>query len=103
MVELLILGALAFAAIVVFGVLASVFGMVMWLIFLPFRIIGWLFSAVAFLLAIPFVAVFGVIALLVFGGAMLMFLVPFFPIVLLVLGAVWLVRRNQRAAEAVAR
>ena len=102
-VELLILGALAFAAIVVFGVLASVFGMVLWLIFLPFRIIGWLFSAVAFVFALPFVAVFGVIALLVFGGAMLMFLVPFFPIVLLVLGAVWLVRRNQRAAAAVAR
>ena len=103
MVELLILGALAFSAIVVFGVLASVFGLVMWLIFLPFRIIGWLFSAVAFLFAIPFVAAFGVIALLVFGGAMLMFLVPFLPIVLLVLGAVWLVRRNQRAAAAVAR
>ena len=102
MVELLILGALAFAAIVVFGVLASVFGVVMWLIFLPFRIIGWLFHAIALLFALPFVAIFGVIAVLVFGAGMLMFLVPFFPIVLVALGAWWLVRRNQRSAATVA-
>ena len=103
MVELVVLLTLAFAAIVVFGVLASVFGMVLWLVLLPFRIIGWLLHGVAFLFALPFVAIFGVIALLVMGGAALMFLVPFFPILLIALGAVWLVRRNQRSAAAATR
>ena len=103
MVELRVLGTLAFAAVVVFGVLASVFGLVMWLIFLPFKILGWIFNGIALLLALPFVAVFGVIALLVVGGGMLMFLVPFFPIALIALGAWWLVRRNQRSVATAAR
>lgn len=103
MVELVVLGTLAFAAIVVFGVLASVFGLVMWLILLPFRIIGWLLHGAAFLLALPFVAIFGVIALLALGAGMLMFLIPLLPIALLALGAWWLVRRNQRSAATVTR
>ena len=103
MVELVVLGTLAFAAIVVFGVLASVFGLVMWLVFLPFRIIGWLVQGAAFLLALPFVAIFGVIAFLALGAGLLMFLVPLFPFVLIALGAWWLVRRNQRSAATVTR
>ena len=102
MVELLVLGTLAFAALVVFAVLASVFGLVMWLVLLPFRIIGWLFHGFALLLAIPFVAIFGVIAFLVFGAGMLMFLLPFLPFALLALGAWWLVRRSRRPAATVA-
>ena len=102
MVELLVLGTLAFAALVVFAVLASVFGLVMWLLFLPFRIIGWLFHGFALLLAIPFVAIFGVVAIVVFGAGMLMFLFPFLPFALLALGAWWLVRRTRRLAATVA-
>ena len=64
MVELVVLLTLAFAAVVVFGVLSSVFGMALWLIFLPFRILGWVFNAVVFLLALPFVAIFAVLGLL---------------------------------------
>jgi len=103
LVELLVLGALAFAAVAVFGVLASVFGLVMWLIFLPFRIMGWLFHGIALLFALPFVAIFGVIAMVVLGAGLLMFLIPFFPIALIALGAWWLVRRNQRSATTIAR
>ncbi len=103
MVELLVLGALAFAAVVVFGVLSSVFGLVIWVIFLPFRIVGWLFHGIALLFALPFVAFFGVIAALALGAGLLMFLIPLFPIALVALGAWWLVRRNQRSAAAVAR
>ncbi len=98
MVELLVLGTLAFAAFVAFAVLASVLGLVVWLVFLPFRIVGWLFHGFALLLALPFVALFGVIAVLVFGAGMLMFLLPFVPIALVALGAWWLVRRTQRSA-----
>ena len=101
--ELLVLGTLALVALFVFAVLASVFGLVVWLVFLPFRILGWLFKALAFLLAIPFVAVFGVIAFLVFGAGMLMFLLPFLPLALIALGAWWLVRRGQGSAATVTR
>ncbi len=100
MVELLVLGALAFAAVVVFGVLASVFGLVMWLVLLPFRILGWVFGGIALLFALPFVAIFGVIALVAVGGGLLMFLIPFFPIAMIALGAWWLVRRNRRSVAA---
>lgn len=103
MAEMVILAALAFTALVVFVVLASVFGLVMWLIFLPFRIIGWLFHGIALLFALPFAAFFGLIAALALGAGMLMFLIPLLPIALIALGAWWLVRRNRRSAAAVAR
>ncbi len=101
MVELLVLGALAFAAVVFFTVLASVFGLVLWLVFLPFRIVGWLLHGIGLLLALPFLAVFGVVAFVVAGAGFLMFLLPFLPIALIALGAVWLVRRNRRSAATV--
>jgi len=93
-VELL---AFAISAVVVLAVLASVFGMVLWLVFLPFRIFGWLLRGFALLVAIPFVAVFGVVAVAVLGIGALMFMLPFLPLALLALGAVWLVRRNRRS------
>jgi hypothetical protein len=101
-VEFLVLGSLALAAVVVFAVLASVFGLVMWLIFLPFRMLGWLLQGAAVLLALPFVAIFGVVAFVALGAGMLMFLLPFLPFALLALGAWWLVRRTRRSATTVA-
>jgi hypothetical protein len=98
--ELLVLAALAFAAVVVFGVLASVFSIVLGLIALPFRIIGWLLHGALALLAIPFLIVFAIVGVLVFGAGMLFMLVPALPIVALGFLAIWLVRRNQRHAAA---
>jgi len=98
--ELLVLAALAFAAIVVFGVLASVFSIVMGLIALPFRIVGWLLHGALALLAIPFLIVFAIVAVVVFGAGMLFMFVPALPIVALAFLAFWLVRRNQRHATA---
>ena len=99
--EFLTLGVLAFAAIVVVAVLASVFGMVMSLVFIPFQIAGWLFRGLGVLLALPLIAVFGVVALVVLGAGILMFLLPFVPIALLAWGAWWLVRRTRRSAATV--
>jgi len=96
--ELLVLAALAFAAVVVFGVLASVFSLVLGLIALPFRILGWLFHGALALLAIPFVILFAVLGAVVFGAGMLFIIVPAFPIIALAFLAWWLVRRNQRHA-----
>lgn len=101
MVELLVFGSLAFAAFVVLSVLASVFGLLAWLISLPFRILGWLFSGTLMLLAVPFVLVFVVLGLVVFSAGVLFFLLPALPIVLLAWGAWWLVKRNQRSAATV--
>jgi hypothetical protein len=98
--ELLVLAALAFAAVIVFGVLASVFSIVMGLIALPFRIIGFLLHGALALLAIPFLIVFAIVGMVVFGAGMLFILVPALPIVALAFLAFWLVRRNQRHATA---
>jgi hypothetical protein len=98
--ELLVLAALAFAAVVVFGVLATVFSIVMGLIALPFRIIGWLLHGALALLAIPFLIVLAIVGVIVFGAGMLFILVPALPIVAMVFLAIWLVRRNQRQAAA---
>ena len=101
--EFLTLAVLAFAAVVVLSVLASVFGMVLWLITLPFQFLGWLFKGLGLLFALPFVAIFGVVAFVVLGAGMLMLLLPLAPFALLVLGAWWLVRRNGRSAASVTR
>ena len=101
MVELLVLASLAFAALVVFVVLASVFGILLSIATLPFRILGWLFKGLAMLVALPFVAVFGLLALVVLGAGALMFFVPFLPLALLALAAWWLVRRTRRSAASV--
>jgi hypothetical protein len=100
-VEFLTLVVLAFAVFVVVAVLASVFGMVMSLVFIPFQIIGWLLRGLGLLLALPLIAVFGAVAFVVLAAGMLMFLLPFLPIALLALGAWWLVRRTRRSAAAV--
>lgn len=102
MVEILVLGVFALTALFIFAVLASVFGVVMWAILLPFRILGWMLKGAAFLLAVPFVAVFGLVAFLVLGAGMLVFFVPFLPLALIALAAWWLVRRNRRSAASVA-
>src|SRR5262245_13261887 len=96
-IELIVFAALAFAAVVVFSVLTSV----MWLIFLPFRIFGLLFKAVAFLLALPFLALFGAFGFLVFGAGMLVLFLPVVPFLLIAMGAWLLVRRRPASTASV--
>jgi hypothetical protein len=91
---LLALGAIAFVVVAVLGLLASVFGLVCWMIFLPFRILGWVFRGFAWLMALPFLLLFGFIGVLIFGAGMLAFMVPVIPFALLAWGAWWLVNRR---------
>jgi hypothetical protein len=100
-VELVVLAALAFAAMIVVGVLTSVFGLVMWVVFLPFRIFGWMLKGIGFLLALPFIVLFAVIAALALGAGMIMFLLPVIPFALIALGAWWLVRRRPASTASV--
>jgi hypothetical protein len=100
-IELIVLAALAFAAVIVVGVLTSVFGLVMWLVFLPFRLVGWMLQGLGFLLALPFILIFGVIAVLALGAGVLMFMLPVIPFALIALGAWWLVRRRPASTASV--
>ena len=54
MIALLVLGALAFAGMLVVGALFAVVGLFGVVITLPFRILGWTFKLLGLLLAIPF-------------------------------------------------
>ena len=99
MVELIVLAALAFAALIVIGVLVSVFSVVGWFLWLPFKILGWLFQLVALLFALPFIllaCVLGGFGLLLGTGFMVLPLLP-----LLALGGLawWLFKDRSRHAS----
>ena len=95
MVELVVFAALAFSALIVVGVLLSVFSVVGWFLWLPFKVIGWALKLVGLLFALPFLA----IAVLIGGFAVFMsagfLLLPLFPLLLLG-GLAWLVFRPRR-------
>ena len=82
-VELLVIGVLAFTAMLVLSVLIGVLGLVTGIVLLPFRIIGWAFKLFGFLLALPLLViptiVVGTVLLVVLGVALL----PILPVVVL--------------------
>ena len=102
MLELLAVGVLAFAGLCVLGLFWSIASLVCWVLFLPFKLLGFLFRGFAFLLALPFMLLFGVLALIVFGAGLLMFLFPALPVLLLAAVVWWLVRRRDRRSARVA-
>jgi len=94
-VELVVFGALLFAALMVVGVFLSVFSLVGWFLWLPFRILGWALKLVGMLFALPFV----LLAVLLGGfgillGAGVLF-VPLLPL-MLVGGVLWWIFRPRR-------
>ena len=98
MVELVVLGALAFCAFVVFGALFAAASMVGWIITLPFRLFGLALRGVGLLIGLPFLIVGGLLALVVFGVGAIFTLIPIIPLALLVFGIVWLARHSGRHA-----
>jgi len=97
MFELLVAGAIAVAGVAVLGLLWAVVALVCWVLVLPFKLLGLVFRGAAVLLAVPFLLIAGFIGLLVFGAGVLAFMMPALPLVLLILGVVWLVRRRSRS------
>jgi len=93
-VELLI-GGIMIAALCLIGVVAA---LVCWLFVLPFQILGAVFRGLAFLLALPFIALFAILGVVLFGAGLLVFLFPALPLVLIVVGIWLLMRRRSRTA-----
>lgn len=98
MVEFVVFGALAFTALIVVGVLLSVFSLVGWFIWLPFKLLGWALKLVGLVLALPFI----LLGLLMGGfglflGIGVLFL-PLFPLLLGGLLVWWLVRQRRSPA-----
>ena len=94
MVELFVFAGLAFAALIVLGVLISVFSVVGWFLWLPFKIIGWALRAIGLMIALPFILIaclLGGFGLLLGTGVMML---PLFP--LLAVGGIlwWLFHRR---------
>ena len=85
--------ALGFTALLVLGVLAGVFALVIGLVTLPFRILGFGIRLVLGLLFLPFLLLIGVIG---FGFGLLGLAIRMLPLLLVIGGIVWLVRRAGR-------
>lgn len=95
MIELVVFGALAFAAIVVISVVASVIGAVLGLLVLPFQLFGFVLKGLGLLLVLPFLLIAGLIGAVIFGAGILALLAPLLPLV--IVGAlVWMLVRNRR-------
>jgi len=97
-VELVVLGSLAFAALLVVGVLISVFSVVGWFLWLPFKILGWMLRAIGLVIAFPFILLsilLGGFGILLGAGVLMFPLVPLFMI-----GAFlwWLLRKHTGGA-----
>jgi hypothetical protein len=99
MIELVVLAALMFAGFVVFGALSLAASMVGWVVLLPFKLLGVLFRGAAFLLALPFVLLFGLLAVMIGGFGLLVLFLPLIPFALLVWLAWRLVRTNRASAH----
>jgi len=92
--ELIVFAGLAFAALIVVGVLISVFSVVGWFLWLPFKILGWVLRGIGLLIAFPFIllaCVLGGFGMLLGAGVLVL---PLFP--LAVVGAIlwWLFHRR---------
>lgn len=98
MFELLGLGAVALAGMVVLGTLAAVVAMLCWLLFLPFRLLGWVFHVFAAVLLLPLIVVACVVGAVFFGVGVVMLVVPVLPFILIAVFFTWWFRRRSPLA-----
>ena len=98
MLELLAVGLAAFVLIAVLGAIGGLVALVLWLVMLPFRILGFAFKLIGALLMLPLLLLGG---LLVGVPLLLAVLLPALPIVLLAWLVWWLVRRGDRSTATV--
>jgi hypothetical protein len=93
----MVAAAFGFAALVIVGVFLSVFSVVGWLLWLPFKVIGWTFKLIGLVIAAPFI----LIAFLLGGFGMLLgfgvLVLPLLPLILLGALAWWFFRRKPQS------
>lgn len=95
MIEMLVLGAIGLAVALVVGLVASVFGFVLWLLFLPFKLLGWIFKGVAMLALTPFLLVGGLVAAIAMGAMFFVLALPALPLIGFIALLAWLARRGR--------
>ena len=100
MIGLLVAGVVGFTVLLVIGILGAVLAMLFGLLILPFKLLGFALKGLGFLIALPFLALAGVIAAIVFGAGVLILFAPAIPLLLLAAGIWWLVRRGRRPQTA---
>jgi hypothetical protein len=97
---LFVLGALAFAGLLIFGVLWAALSLVFWLVLLPFKLLGLVFKGMAVIFMLPFLLLLAIGAVLAFGFGLFMFFIPALPLVLVALGVWWLMKRRAPSPHA---
>lgn len=102
MLELLALGLAAFVVIAVLSAIGGLVALVLWIVTLPFRLLGFAFKLLGALLMLPLLALGGLL-LAVLVGVPLLFglLLPALPIALLAWLVWWLFHRGSRSAATV--
>lgn len=94
--ELFVIGVVAFALIAALGLAAALISFLVWLVVLPFQILGLALKFVGFLIAVPIMLVVGLIVASAVGFGALFLFAPLLPLVLIGLGLIWLFRRPGR-------
>jgi len=97
---LLVSGIVGLFVLAVLGLVGAVISLVFGVVLLPFKLLGFAFRSAAVLLALPLLAVFGLLAFVIFGMGALLFLLPALPLVALVCGLIWLFRRRPHTVRA---
>jgi hypothetical protein len=101
MFELLTVGAVLMCIALVFGLIAVIFRVVFWFVFLPFRLVGIVFKLAFGVLLLPVLAIAGIIGLIGLGiAAVFAVLLPLVPVVLAVAVVWWLAKLLARPAIA---
>lgn len=102
MLELFTFGA-AVAVVLAVVFLIALLAALVWLLSIPFQLLGGLLELAGWLIAAPFLLLAGIAALAFFGiGALFVIpalVVPVLPALLVIAFFVWLVRRSRRGAS----
>ncbi len=102
MLELLGIGLAGLVAIAVLSAIGGLVALVLWVVTLPFRLLGFAFKLLGALLMLPLLALGGFLMVVILGVPLLFALVlPALPIVLLVWLIWWLAHRGSRSTATV--
>jgi len=100
--ELLGIGLAGLVAIAVLSAIGGLVALVLWVVTLPFRLLGFAFKLLGALLMLPLLALGGFLMVVILGVPLLFALVlPALPIVLLAWLIWWLAHRRDRSTATV--